>query len=343
MRADRLVAAVLLLQARGRVTARELADELETSVATARRDLEALSSAGIPVYPQSGRGGGWSLLGGARTDLSGLTAPEAQALFLLLGPAAAIDPDARTALRKLVRALPSTFRADAEAAAAAVVVDRSAWGASTLGTGSGRGGDRAADPVHLAVLQDAIVRRRAVRLRYAGWDSPEADLLVEPWGLVQKNDVWYLLAPVAAEPPGGPTPGTGVSAPPRSFRVERMRRVEPVDRLVERPVGLDLSAEWERVVAEVEHERAAVSAVLLVESALVGYLRSRFGRHCEVLEARDDGRSRVRVAAATGTMIARELAGWGGFAEVLEPRSVRDELAAIGAQLAALYGQAPSG
>src|SRR3954454_11926402 len=104
MSAGRLVAVLLLLQARGRVTAAELADELEISVATARRDLEALSGAGIPVYPQPGRGGGWSLLGGARTDLSGLSSPEAQALFLLLGPAAAIDPAAKTALRKLVRA-----------------------------------------------------------------------------------------------------------------------------------------------------------------------------------------------------------------------------------------------
>lgn len=82
MRADRLVATLLLMQSRGRVTAAELAEELEVSVATARRDLEALSAAGVPVYPQPGRGGGWSLVGGARTDLSGLSATEAQALFL---------------------------------------------------------------------------------------------------------------------------------------------------------------------------------------------------------------------------------------------------------------------
>src|SRR5438046_2271432 len=103
MRADRLIAALLLMQARSRVTAAELAAELEVSVATARRDLEALSSAGVPVYPQPGRGGGWALVGGARTDLSGLTALEAQALFLLMGPAAT-SSDARAALRKLVRA-----------------------------------------------------------------------------------------------------------------------------------------------------------------------------------------------------------------------------------------------
>src|SRR6185295_1212996 len=105
MRADRLLATLLLMQSRGRVTAAELAAELEVSIATARRDLEALATAGVPVYPQPGRGGGWQLVGGARTDLSGLSATEARALFLLVGPAAAISPAAKAALRKLVRAL----------------------------------------------------------------------------------------------------------------------------------------------------------------------------------------------------------------------------------------------
>src|SRR6202011_3053755 len=149
MRADRLVATLLLLQARGRVTAAELAEELEVSLATARRDFEALSTSGIPVYPQPGRGGGWSLLGGARTDLSGLTATEAQALFLLVGPAASIVPEAKSALRKLVRALPDTFRADAEAAAGAVVIDPTRWG------------ERGRQQPNIAkALQTAVVQRR---------------------------------------------------------------------------------------------------------------------------------------------------------------------------------------
>jgi predicted DNA-binding transcriptional regulator YafY len=128
MRADRLVATLLLMQTRGRVTAAELAAELEISVATARRDLEALSTAGVPVYPQPGRGGGWRLVGGARTDLSGLSSREAQALFLLAGPAAAAAPEVKSALRKLMGALPGTFRADASAAADAVLVDQTGWG-----------------------------------------------------------------------------------------------------------------------------------------------------------------------------------------------------------------------
>src|ERR1700685_1061078 len=116
MRADRLVAALLVLQARGRVTAQELGQELEVSTRTARRDLEGLAMAGIPVYSQPGRGGGWTLIGGSRTDLSGLTAAEARTLFLVAGPSTA-TPELRTALRKLVRALPATFRSDAAGAA----------------------------------------------------------------------------------------------------------------------------------------------------------------------------------------------------------------------------------
>ena len=109
MRADRLVAILMLLQTRGRVTAAEVADELEVSERTARRDLEALGIAGLPIYSVQGRGGGWRLLGGGRTDLSGLTAAEARALFLVAGPSSA-SPEVRAALRKLVRALPEPFR-----------------------------------------------------------------------------------------------------------------------------------------------------------------------------------------------------------------------------------------
>ena len=135
MRADRLVATLLFMQTRGRVTAAEVAAELEVSVATARRDLEALSSAGVPVYPQPGRHGGWSLVGGARTDLSGLSAAEARALFLLAGPSAA-SGEARAALRKLLRALPAPFRTEAEAAAGGSVSPTAASTATAPGLGA---------------------------------------------------------------------------------------------------------------------------------------------------------------------------------------------------------------
>ncbi len=312
MRADRLVAALLFLQQRGRVTAADLADELEVSVATARRDLEALSAAGIPVYPQAGRGGGWSLVGGARTDLTGLSATETQALFLLVGPAASVSGEAKTALRKLVRALPQTFRADAEAAASATMTDRTKWS----------GVDRPR-PELVDLLQTAVVRRRKVRLTYTNSARERSVRLVEPWGLVDKDKIWYLIA--------------GTERGQRTFRLDRVVEAEPTDEPAERPDDFELEAAWQRVVGEVEQKRSRTWATLLIETRFVPILRDHFGRHCHTEAELDDGRSRVRVAAPTPRDIARNLAGWGSMVEVLEPASVQAELARIGTELGPLW------
>ncbi|MGC7096311.1 helix-turn-helix transcriptional regulator [Amycolatopsis lurida] len=313
MRADRLVATLLLMQSRGRVTAGELAAELEVSVATARRDLEALSAAGVPVYPQPGRGGGWSLVGGARTDLSGLTSAEARALFLLAGPGAAVSAEARSALRKLVRALPDTFRAEAEVAASAVVVDSSRWGEA----------DRER-PELVDVLQEATVRRRKVRLVYQGRGRERSERLVEPWGLVDKDDLWYLIA--------------GTEAGQRTFRLDRVVEAVVTGEPASVPADFELAEAWRRVVDEVERKRALVSATVLVDARFVFVLRSHFGRHCQVEGEAEDGRLRVRLAAPAPVMIAQQLAGWGGQLEVVESEPVRAELARIGAELSSRYG-----
>lgn len=317
MRADRLVAVLLLMQARGRVTAAELAGELEISVATARRDLEALSAAGVPVYPQPGRGGGWSLVGGARTDLSGLTASEAQALFLLAGPAASVSPAVRSALRKLVRALPATFRADAQAAASAVVIDPARWGEAVRQR-----------PELVDILQGAVVRRQKVRLEYAGRGGA-SERMVDPWGLIDKDEVWYLLA--------------GTERGQRTFRIDRIVSASVTDLTAERPDDFELAEAWQRVVEEIEQRRSLLPAVVLVDKRYVHVLRGQFGRHSEVLGVDDDGRARVRVAAPTPLMIAQHLAGWGAQLEVVEPASVAAELARIGAELTGRYGAAPPG
>jgi predicted DNA-binding transcriptional regulator YafY len=313
MRADRLVAALLLMQSRGRVTATELASELEVSVATARRDLEALSAAGIPVYPQSGRGGGWSLVGGARTDLSGLSATEAQALFLLVGPAAAVSDEAKAALRKLVQALPRTFRADAEAAASATMIDPARWGER----------DRSR-PEMVDRLQAAVIRQRKVRLTYASSAKVRSERLIDPWGLVDKDEIWYLLA--------------GTEHGQRTFRVDRILHAEPTGQPAARPDGFTLASAWEQVVGEVEQRRSRTWATVLIEARLVPVLRDHFGRHCHAGSQLDDGRTRVRIAAPTPLDIARNLAGWGAMIEVIEPRIVQAELARIGAELAGQYG-----
>ncbi|MBJ8343639.1 YafY family protein [Antrihabitans sp. YC2-6] len=311
MRADRLVATLLLMQARGRVTAAELSAELEVSVATARRDLEALSAAGIPVYPQPGRGGGWSLVGGARTDLSGLSATETQALFLLVGPAAAVSDEAKAALRKLVRALPQTFRADAEAAASATMIDPTRWGER----------DRHR-PEMVDLLQKAVVRRRRVRLTYTNNARERSERTVDPWGLVDKDDIWYLIA--------------GTDRGQRTFRVDRIVAAEQTDAVAQRPDDFTLAAAWEQIVGEMEQRRSRTWATVLIDVRFVPILRDHFGRHCHT-DGETGGRARVRIAAPTALDIARNLAGWGTAVDVLEPESVRSELGRIGWELAGRY------
>lgn len=312
MRADRLVAILLLMQSRGQVTATQLSEELEVSVATARRDLEALSSAGIPVYPQAGRGGGWRLLGGGRTDLSGLSSTEATALFLLAGPAATASAEARAALRKLVRALPETFRADAEAASTAVVIDPSAWGRSS------------SEPSpHVATLQSAIVARQKVEILYANWDSDPVVRTVDPLGVAEKNGRWYL---VAQSDRGQ-----------RTYRVDRISSVVPTNTPFDRPPGFDLAAAWDAIVSEVEQKRGALVATVLVEAHAVPYVRSQFGEHCVVIL--DGDPTRMTVAAPTLELVARTLVGWSEFVTVESPAELGVELERLGRAVASRHSQ----
>lgn len=314
MRADRLVATLLLIQSRGRVTAADVATELEVSVATARRDLEALSAAGVPVYPQPGRGGGWSLVGGARTDLTGLNESEARALFLLLGPAAERSAPARSALRKLLRALPATFRAGAELASAAVAVDPVGWG------GSAR--DR---PAAVGMLESAILGRRRVRFGYRGRTGAAEPRVVDPWGVVAKQDLWYLIA--------------GTEGGRRTYRVDRITDPEILDEPAHRPDDFDLRAAWQETAEQMERHRSRVAATVLIKKPMLPILRGRFGRHCRPDEQGEapPGMVRAVITAQLPRAIAEQLAGWGDTVQVLEPESVRRELAAIGADLVARY------
>jgi predicted DNA-binding transcriptional regulator YafY len=323
MRADRLVATLLVMQARGRVTAAELADELEVSVATARRDLAALSTAGVPVYPQPGRGGGWSLVGGARTDLSGLTATEARTLFLVAGPSAAVTPEAKAALRKLVQALPETFRAEAEAAASAIVLDPAGWGQTTP-----------KPPPHLDELQRAVVEGVQVELGYADRTRAVSERTVHPLGLVAKGSVWYLVA--------------GTEAGLRTFRVGRVRSVAPNGQPVVRPDGFDLSATWDEIVTRMDEQRATHRTTIRVEARAIAWLRGTFGTRLIVADqvghlrpgSHGDGETRWLEAEVRGYApgsTASELVGFGRLVEVLSPPDVRAALATLGADLVSRY------
>jgi predicted DNA-binding transcriptional regulator YafY len=304
VRADRLVAALLFLQAKGRITAAELAEELEISERTARRDLEGLSLAGIPVYSQPGRGGGWELIGGARTDLSGLTADEARALFLIAGPSGA-TPQVRAALRKLVQALPATFRDHAEAAASAVVLDPAGWDHTV-----------AAEPDHLNALQRAVIEGVRVELDYRGRDGRTSSRTVDPLGLVVKNNTWYLVAETAAGQ--------------RTFRVSRVRSLRLTAEPTERPDDFDLAQAWSSIVTTVDAQRAPIRVLVRAEPTIVDVLRYMFGNRVGDGVERPDGRVEVELRAQSELMVARQLAGFSDGLEVVGPEAVRAHLAAIG-------------
>jgi predicted DNA-binding transcriptional regulator YafY len=313
VRADRLVAALLVLQARGRVTAAELAEELEISERTARRDLEALAMAGVPIYSQAGRGGGWSLIGGAKTDLSGLSAPEVRALFLLAGPSTHASPDVKAALRKLVRALPETFRAQAEAAASAVMLDASSWD---------HGPARA--PEHLHALQHAIVAGRQVRIAYAGRSRPEGERVVHPLGLVAKRSIWYLVA--------------NTDAGLRTFRVDRVRSVTMTDDAVVRPPGFDLAEHWRSVVETVDERRAPFIIRARIVRHAVGWLRTTWGNRVRVVDDATDP-VEVELRGYSVEQAARELAMFGSMIEIIEPVELRGALAQLGEEIARAHGR----
>ncbi|MFI8828148.1 helix-turn-helix transcriptional regulator [Streptomyces sp. NPDC053431] len=321
MRADRLVAALLFLQSRGQggapVTAAELAAELEVSERTARRDLEALAAAGVPVYSTAGKGGGWRLVGGARTDLSGLNAPEIRALFLLAGTDADAGPGTRTALRKLVRALPAPLRPGAEAAARAGVTDATDW------TGAETG------PVHLDALRQAVVDGVQVRIGYARPGQEPRQRLVHPLGIAAKTGVPYLVAATDAHPDL------------RTYRISRVTSVTVTGAPVVRPEGFDLATAWRGLAARMEDRMAAATVRGRAAPGTEGLLEGLFGGRLRYgAREPDSGWTAVEVTGPSPEVVAAQLAGLGARVELLDPPEARTALARIGSELSALYGPA---
>lgn len=207
MRADRLIALALLLQARGRMTAEALATRLEVSVRTVYRDLDALSAAGVPVYAECGRGGGVELPDGYRLDLNALNPAEARAVFLggvaaplaELGVGAVLDGT----LRKLAAALSAPSRDAAQRTRQRLLVDTSDWWQPPPPT-----------PPSLRTIEEAVWRDVRLRLTYGRYGRGETERIVDPYALVAKRGVWYLVGAVASRaadasaeaPPGSVTP-----------------------------------------------------------------------------------------------------------------------------------------
>jgi predicted DNA-binding transcriptional regulator YafY len=329
VRADRLVAIVLLLQAHGQRTAGQLADELETSERTIRRDLEALSGAGVPVYAQRGRGGGWALAGRHRIDLSGLTAREARSL-VLAATGAPDQGDVEAALRKVLAALPPALRDQVAAARARVHVDPSAWGrlgGREAGDGAGSG-----DAGVLELLRHALETGVQVELGYARPGHECSWRRVHPHGLVVKRGAWYLVA----------TAPSGL----RTYKVSRIEAAELTDERAATPDGFDLAATWEAAQRNLVARRpsAEVTVDLLVVPQAWPMLSGRLGGWWEIVDLglEPDGRRRALVSMASASHAARELLGFAESVEVRSPAEVCAELAALGRRLFEQYSPVAS-
>jgi len=224
MRADRLLSLMLLLRRRGRMTAAALAGELECSVRTVLRDIEALSAAGVPVYAERGRHGGFALLGGYSTDLTGLTHAEATALFTAGSRATSTSlgmaPALASAMRKLIAAMPEPQRQSAERATERVLVQPGGWL------------DQPEPPGLLSVIQQAVFTDRRLKICYPSRGEAARWRTVDPVGLVHAAGRWYLLA-------------TQHGAD-RTYRVSRVAAAEVLDAPADRRPGIDLEQAWQQ-------------------------------------------------------------------------------------------------
>ncbi|MEV4101040.1 WYL domain-containing protein [Nonomuraea sp. NPDC049649] len=314
MRAARLMSLVLLLQGRGGMTAAELARELEVSERTVHRDVLALSSAGIPVYAERGRGGGYRLLEGYRTRLTGLDRAEAEALFLSGVPAAlremGLEEVAATARLKAAAALSPGLRDAPATAAQRFHLDAPGW----FATGS-------PPPPQLAPLARAVWSDRRVTAVYK-----ERSRALEPYGLVLKAGVWYL----AARLPG--------RARFLLFRVDRFGEITVLDQTFDRDPGFDLAAFWDEQAEAFRRSLLRTSITLRLTEAgrrMLRHIADPAALPDAEASLRPDGT--VRLAVESIEVAYSQVLRFGPEAEVLEPAELREMVAGAAARTAALY------
>ncbi|MFF8614920.1 helix-turn-helix transcriptional regulator [Streptomyces sp. NPDC015350] len=346
MPAGRLLSVLLLLQSRGRMSAREIAEELDVSVRTAYRDVARLQSAGVPVYAEPGRGGGYRLLDGYRTRLTGLNEGEARALFLagLPGPAADLGLTAETsaARLKLLAALPAGLREEAERAEAVFHLDAPGWYREPERT------------PHLPLFVDAVLTRRAVDVRYRRWRAPqEVNRRLHPYGLVLKSGTWYLVAATGAgsATEEGATTGEGAAIGKRTatYRVAQVLDAAPTDERFDRPRDFDLGAHWAAYLDDFRARRYTGTATVRLSPR--GRRRLPDNVPPEVVRAvdstatavGDDGWVEAVIPIEGIEHACGELLRLGGDVEVVAPAELRRAMTAVVGVLARTYGSPEPG
>jgi predicted DNA-binding transcriptional regulator YafY len=325
MSSGRLLSILLLLQARQQLTAAELAAELEVSRRTVYRDLDALAAAGVPVYAEQGRTGGYRLVDGYRTRLTGLTEDEALSLFVLglPEPAAALglSEQAASVERKLLAALGPAQRVRAGVLRDRFRIDTSGWY------------QPAEDPPHLAALARSVLADREVEVTYRRWEAPrEVERRLRPYGLVLKGSAWYVVAESAGRL--------------RTYRVAHVVRLVVTGERFQRRPGFALSSFWRDNLDDFDRRRLDRTAVLRLSPRLVAGLPDlsdpALTRAAGGVAPDADGWTTVTLpvehdAATVGMLIAH-----GGDVEVLSPPSLRDALVDRARAVVATHAAPPS-
>ncbi|MFP3988762.1 WYL domain-containing protein [Streptomyces sp. E11-3] len=319
MRADRLLSLLLLLQNRGRMTAPELAAELEVSVRTVYRDIEALGASGVPVRTDRGPAGGFRLMDGYRTRLTGLTPAEAESLFLAGAPGPArdlgLDAVLATAQLKLRAALPAQLADSAGRVQDRFHLDAPAW-------------FRDADPVpYLAAVAQAVWGQRVLRAHYRRWNG-EVHRELHPLGLVLKGGIWYLVA--------------RADDSVRTYRVARFLAVDTTEEVFERPTGFDLAAYWEESSRRLEAARYQGIARLRISPRAQRLLPMQFGAAgtqalTDAGPADAEGWVEVELPVEAQAVAVSDVLRLGLEAEVLGPPELREAVAGTAAALADRY------
>jgi predicted DNA-binding transcriptional regulator YafY len=322
VRASRLLSILLLLQNRGRMTAQELAEELDVSVRTVYRDVEALSTAGVPLYGDAGHHGGYQLIGGYRTRLTGLHVDEAESLALSGVPDAAAELGLGAVLAvaqsKLAAALPAELRGRVDRVRERFHLDPQGW-------------YRPADQApFLLPVADAVWNLRRLRVLYRRWSRPqEVERVLDPYGLVLKAGVWYF---VAAERDRVLT-----------YRVSQIRELGDTGERFERPASFDLPEYWRGYLKDYDERRFRTQATVRLRAALLRSLPERLDTAMAeaivetATEPDADGWVTATMPVESADYTVPLLLGFGPDVEVLGPAELRDRMAETVAALQAMY------
>lgn len=318
MRADRLLNLLLLLQNRGKMSSRQLAELLEVSERTIVRDIEALSAAGIPVYAERGSRGGWVLADSYRTNLTGMRPEEIVSLLLAnhneLLKDLGIQGDFQAAYQKLLAAAPAPIRQDAELIRERLHIDGAGWHAS-----------EEAFP-WLSAVQEAVWAQRKLRIRYRK-EEGITERIIHPLGLVAKRNVWYV---AAEQEPDGEL---------RTFRISRLEEASLLDETFMRPEGFDLAAYWEQSTARFKSELPRyVARVRTTEAGLDRLRKERFIKVLQVENSDNQGQILAEVDLQTLDWACGVILRIGRDAEVLEPHELRERVISEAQAILALYG-----